>query len=412
MSMKRHTLLACLPILVATLVAALAAPASFAEANCPTDLSIHCGETPSAIFASSGRLWTTFVQDQHVYVSYSDNQGEAYSTPVRVNPQPEDIYTNGENRPKIGLGNRGQIYLSWTEKTRGMHTGNIRFSYSLDGGRSFESPRTVNDDGLLTSHRFDQLYVSPSGKIFIAWLDKRDQVRRRASGSQYTGSAVYYAVSADSGKSFGENVKVADHSCECCRLAMAPATDDRVTVLWRHIFGVNTRDHAIALLSADGQASEFDRATYDDWKVDACPHHGPDLAYAAPGVYHTTWFSDGNDHKGIYYGRYNFSTASIESVRAVDTRPGASHPQVAGFAGQLFLVWKFFDGERTRIQVMESLDKGRTWSPQQTVSSTDSRSDHPMLVKHSDGVYLSWHVEKSYRLERLRLTSSDSAASD
>ena len=401
-------LLACLPILIATLTA----PATFAGTNCPADLSIHCGETPSAVFASSGRLWTTFVQGQHVYVSYSDNQGETYSTPVRANPLPEAIYTNGENRPKIGLGNRGQVYLSWTEKTGGMHTGNIRFSYSLDGGRSFENPRTVNDDGLLTSHRFDQLYVSPSGKIFIAWLDKRDQVRLRAAGKQYTGSAVYYAVSANSGKSFGENIRVADHSCECCRLAMAPAGGDRVAVLWRHIFNATTRDHAIALLSADGQTSGFHRATYDDWQVDACPHHGPDMAYAAPGVYHMSWFSDGDDHKGIYYARYNFSSASIESVRAVDTRPGASHPQVAEFAGQLFLVWKFFDGERTRIQVMESLDKGRTWSAQRTVASTDSSSDHPVLITHSDGIYLGWHVEKSYQFERLRFTSKNSATGD
>ena len=67
--MKHNKLLACLPILVAT----LAAPGTFAGVNCPTDLSIHCGKTPSAVIANSGRLWTTFVQGQHVYVSYSDD---------------------------------------------------------------------------------------------------------------------------------------------------------------------------------------------------------------------------------------------------------------------------------------------------------------------------------------------------
>ena len=395
--MKLNKLLVCL----IALVACLAGPGAFADQNCPAEVSVHCGKTPSTVIANNGRQWTTFVQGQHVYVSYSDDLGTTYSTPTQINRQPENIYTNGENRPKIQLGKRGEVYLSWTEKTKGNHTGNIRFSYSLNGGKSFEPPRTVNNDGLLTSHRFDQLYVSPSGKVFVAWLDKRDQVKRRAAGGQYTGSAVYYAVSTDSGRSFGENIKVVDHSCECCRLAMAPAEEDNVALIWRHIFATNTRDHAVALLSADGPASDFNRATYDNWKVDACPHHGPDLAYAAAGSYHMAWFSDGEDHKGIYYGKYNFSDASIKSVHAVDTRPAASHPQVAEFAGHVYFVWKFFDGKRTTIEMIESQDKGNTWSAQQTIASTDSSSDHPLLVKHSDGIYLSWHVENSYRFERL-----------
>jgi len=385
---------------------------SHAETDCSTDVSIHCGKTPSATFASDGRLWATFVQGQHVYVSYSDNQGAAFSAPVTVNPHPEDIYTNGENRPKIRLGNDGQIYLSWTEKTRGMHTGNIRFSYSHNSGKSFEQPRTVNNDGLLTSHRFDQLHVSPSGLVYLAWLDKRDQVRARSSGEKYTGSAVYYAVSTDSGQSFGKNFKLADHSCECCRLAIAPAGADGAAVLWRHIFNASTRDHAIALLSADGKVGDFNRATYDNWQIEACPHHGPDLAYSMPGTYHMAWFSDGDDQKGIYYGRYNFSDGSVASVRAIDSEPGASHPQVVELAGHVFFVWKTFDGDRTRVQMIESLDKGETWSALRTVASTDADSDYPILVKYADRLFLSWHVEQSYRFEQLWPGSDKRTKSD
>jgi len=382
---------------------------SFAETDCNTEVSIDCGKTPSAIFASDGRLWATFVQGQYVYVSYSDNQGTAFSAPVKVNDLPEDIYTNGENRPKISLGNKGEIYLSWTEKTEGMHTGNIRFSYSLDDGKNFENPYTVNNDGLLTSHRFDQLYTSPSGLIYIAWLDKRDQVNARVSGDTYTGSAVYYAVSTNSGKSFGDNFKLADHSCECCRMAIAPAGRDNAAVLWRHIFAAGTRDHAIALLSKDGKTNGFDRASYDNWQVDACPHHGPDLAYSNDGTYHMAWFSDGNDQKGIYYGRYNFPDGSIANLRAIDAQPGASHPQVAELAGHVFFVWKTYDGERTRIQILESLDRGETWSAPRSVATTDASSDHPILVQHDDRLFLSWHVEQSYRFELLWPESGERA---
>jgi len=404
--LEQKKILACLSIAAVNMMS----PASVAGTNCNTEVSVHCGKTPSATFASEGRLWATFVQGKYVYVSYSDNQGSSFSAPVKVNDLPEDIYTNGENRPKISLGYKGEIYLSWTEKTEGMHTGNIRFSYSLDNGKNFENPYTVNNDGLLTSHRFDQLYTAPSGLIYIAWLDKRDRVNARASGGTYTGSAVYYAVSTNSGKSFGDNFKLADHSCECCRMAIAPAGRDNAALLWRHIFAAGTRDHAIALLSQDGKSNGFDRASYDNWQVDACPHHGPDLAYSDDGTYHMAWFSNGDDQKGIYYGRYNFPEASIANVRAIDAQPGASHPQVAELAGHVFFVWKTYDGERTRIQLLESLDKGKTWSTPRTVASTDASSDYPILVQHKDRLFLSWHVDQSYRFELLWPESGERAA--
>jgi hypothetical protein len=137
-------------------------------------VSVHCGGAPSATFDQNNHVWVAFVADLHVYVSRSEDLGATFSAPVRVNSVPEDAEFNGENRPKIIVADDGTVLLSWTQKTSNRFTGEIRFSRSTDGGRSFEEPRTINDDGLAIGHRFDSLFLTESGKLFVTWIDKRD----------------------------------------------------------------------------------------------------------------------------------------------------------------------------------------------------------------------------------------------
>lgn len=354
-------------------------------------VSVHCGAAPSASFDAQGRLWVAFVQDQHVYVSHSDDKGGSFSTPVQVNEEAEDTEFNGENRPKIIIAPQGEVMLSWTTKTSSNFTGLIRFSRSIDGGKTFEAPRTVNDDGLTTGHRFDSLFLSASGNLYLTWIDKRDMEASLSAGDAYPGAAIYYAVSKDFGKSFSPNYRVSHNSCECCRIAMAPQGDDNVAILWRQIYDSQIRDHAIAVLGPEGEVSGLDRATVDDWYIDACPHHGPSMVQAQePDQYHMAWFSAGDLHKGIYYARYDLGQADSDRLIEVDATPGAGHPSLAQYGDQLLLVWKGFNGTATQLQVMSSMDEGELWSAVTTLLNTEQASDHPLLISNDNGVYLSW----------------------
>jgi hypothetical protein len=384
---------------LATMAAATVSPASAQQCETAREgdntVSVHCGDAPSATFDHNNHLWVTFVSDQHVYVSRSDDKGLTFSNAVRVNTAPEDAEFNGENRPKIIVADNGTVLLSWTTKTSNRFTGEIRFTRSTDGGNSYEEPRTINDDGLFTGHRFDSLYLTPSGKLYLTWIDKRDMEASLARNESYPGAAIYYTVSDDLGASFIPNVRVAHNSCECCRIAVAPHGDDDVAILWRHIFGDQIRDHAIAVLSADGVVSDFSRATVDDWHIEVCPHHGPTMVPArTDGQYHMSWFSAGTLHSGIHYARYDLATATPSDIIKVDGTPGAGHPSLASHAGTLYLVWKSFDGMSTPLQLMHSNDEGRSWSAPQSVITTDQASDHPLLITSAQGVFLSWSSEQ------------------
>ena len=66
-------------------------------------------------------------------------------------------------------------YVSWTKRSPERFSGDIRFSRSIDQGKSFSPAQTINDDGLVTSHRFDALLTDHRGDVYLAWLDKRDR---------------------------------------------------------------------------------------------------------------------------------------------------------------------------------------------------------------------------------------------
>lgn len=391
----------------------LAAMASSAQADdaCVADSPylIHCGATPSAFITPDGSVWAVFEYRQHAWITHSNDGGDHFAPAVQVTEQPEAIETNGENRPKLIVDPDGQhVYVSWTLKTEGQHTGDIRFTRSTDGGRHFEPVRTINDDGLLTSHRFDSMLLTESGLLYLTWLDKRELEYAAERGESYRGSAVFYSYSADQGASFSANRRIADHSCECCRIAVAPHGDDGMALLWRHVFDQNTRDHAISTVNRY-HVGDMVRASHDDWHIDACPHHGPSMVVSTVETsYHISWFSAGNINRGIYYGFHSLEDGKTTRVRQVDGRPGAGHPSLGSFNDRLHLVWKRFNGIDTDLMLTTSDDEGHHWSDEQIIANTTQASDHPIIVPGPDGLMVSWMTQDTgYRLVRI----DDSTAS-
>lgn len=342
-------------------------------------------------FDAEGRLWRVLARENRLEVSHSGDGGRTFSAPVAVNGTPEHIAGDGENRPKILVRN-GTIYVSWTQALDKPMTGHIRFSRSLDGGKTFSPPLTVNDDPEIISHRFDAMAVNQRGQVYLAWLDKRDLSAAQRKHEPYHGAAVYYALSDDNGASFRPNVKLADHSCECCRVALATEPDGTPVVFWRHIFGKNTRDFALARL--DGQAATM-RATRDEWEVSGCPHHGGALSIAADGTYHMVWFNNGPERHGLFYGSTGDGGKAFSVPVAFGNEDAqAGHPDVLSQGREVFVAWKEFDGKEATVRAMHSADGGNSWSAARRVAATAGASDHPFLTGHGDRVFLSWQTEK------------------
>lgn len=369
-----------------------AVPAPAACSDPAAAPSLPCALAPSARFDGNGRLWLAWAYGGHVYVNHSDDRGQAFSPPVAVNRIPEVIAAHGENRPKIVVDNAGRVFVSWTTPLLKRYTGNIRFSRSLDGGAHFAEPLTVNDNLDITSHRFEALGVNERGDVYLAWLDKRDQVAARQAGGEYRGAALYYTVSEDGGEHFLANAKITDHTCECCRVSLAIDRDQLPVVMWRNIYGDNERDHGLVKFAGREKPGSPRRVSHDQWRVDACPHHGPALSIAGDGVYHSVWFNNAPERHGLFYAQSSDQGQSFSTpLHFGDYQAGAAHPDVLSLGRRVVLAWREFDGRQSHVLVMQSSDGGRQWSTPQRVASSEAEADYPFLLADGRQVYLAWH---------------------
>lgn len=346
----------------------------------------------SAVFAPDGSLLVAAKQGEHVMVYRSADEGKTWSAPVAVNAQPEAISADGENRPKIAFAADGGLLVSWTHPFPKPNTGSVRLARSADGQR-FSPPLTVHLDTAIITHRFESMLTLPDNRVILAWIDKRDLESAKASKTPYTGAAIYAAMSTDGGRSFQPEYKLADHSCECCRVTSAIDRDGAPLFMWRHVYAPNERDHAITRLKPDGTAENVMRATFDRWKVDGCPHHGPSLVVDEKGIRHAVWFNQKDGEGRVFYGRPEISAKNeIDGQRTVGG-PRAAHADMAAAGGKLAIAWKEFDGERTQLRAMISSDGGHSFTDI-ALASTDGASDQARVIRRKDKLFTFWRTEK------------------
>jgi len=342
----------------------------------------------SAAFDADGRLFVVYKQDDQAVVRRSDDAGQSWTPPRAVSPPGEPVATGGDSRPKIATGPGGRVYVTWTRPLARPYTGEIRFARSADGGETFSAATTVHSDRQEITHRFDALAVGPGGRVFVAWIDKRDLELAKARGAPYRGAAVYLSRSDDHGETFDADLRIADHSCECCRIALLPEADGGVVALWRHVFDPDIRDHAWTRVGADGRVGAPRRATFDGWRLDACPHHGPSLGADSTGRLHAVWFTQAPGQAGVHYGR--LMDGAVDGQRRIggDT---AEHADLAVSGMRVAVAWKEFDGERTHLRALRSDDGGNRWR-EVSLASTDGASDQPRVLVHAGRFHVFWQT--------------------
>jgi hypothetical protein len=163
-----------------------------------------------------------------------------------------------------------------------------------------------------------------------------------------------------------------------------------VLAFWRHVFPGSIRDHALATLGTDGKVSGFRRATWDGWKLDACPHHGGSLAMDAQARLHAVWFADAPGKSGVFYGRLEADRVAGERRVGGDT---AEHADLAVSGARVAIVWKEFDGKVSKLRAWISDDGGATFRARELASTTEA-SDQPRLLTYDGKFYVFWNTRR------------------
>lgn len=174
--------------------------------------------------------------------------------------------------------------------------------------------------------------------------------------------------------------------------------------MWRHVFAPNVRDHAFAVLDDSATPPAVVRATYDDWHIDACPHHGPGLAASENGGFHTVWFGvrqeAGASVAAVRYARLNADGSPVlDSVRALPDEL-AEHADVQASGARVAVVWRSVDGAQSTLKAWLSTDGGRHFALR-VLGEVSGPNDFPRLVQQGERMVAVWRTATEVRVYEL-----------
>ena len=343
--------------------------------------------TVTVDFGPDGRLWRLIPTPDSVYIDYSENNGHTYSQPIRVNKKAQKINVWPENPPAVVVSKSGRIHvLYYADETQKSTT---FFSFSDDNGQTFSEPVLISDHAHSDKHYMDKMLVDENNKVYLFWHDMRHEKHNETLGSGVL--SLYFTTTDKSGTEEFINRKVSDGICSCCRTATDFSPDKLPVVLARMVFKDGARDHALIKMEENGTWSELHRITQDDWRVDACPEHGPALSIDRHGRSHLTWFTLGDKRQGIFYAHSDdYGLSLSRPMQLGNTGKLPSHPDVLAVEDRIVLAWKEFDGNKASIVVKQSDDRGESWQLEKPVLFSTSKSGHPSLISNGEKIYLSW----------------------
>jgi hypothetical protein len=391
---------------LALLAGAMASPAHAQHHAMPATAGVKGALVIGAAFAPNGQLWV-LEQDSaaRLTLQTSADDGKSWSAGRVLDTGADRLNVSGENTPKLLFGPDGVVLISYEQQLAQRFTSMVRLLRSTDGGARFGAPVTLHADRQLIGHSHAALSFDGQGRLHALWLDGREMAQAKALAAEhgqdkpdYRGSAVYRTVSHDGGASFGPDIKLSDYSCECCRIALAPAPQGELAALWRHVTAPNIRDHAFAVLG-DGAGAPPVRASFDNWAIDGCPHHGPSLTPATGGGYHALWFGERDGVSAVRYGKLDRAGHPAGAVQALpDT--GAEHADILGAGARLAIVWRSFDGKGTRARAWLSDDDGAHFVLRE-LARTDGENDYPRLLARGEQLFVIWNTKGKRHVQAL-----------
>jgi len=362
---------------------------------------LNCANAATPYFTVDGKLLLAWTANGVVSVAQSSDLGKTLTGVVKIAEHGKSLDTGADSRPQIVADNIGNIFLAYAFFKDSHWNAQINTARSKDGGNTFTTPASLVQDG--SSQRFPTVLIRPDNSIFITWIDKRLVAAAKPGGVKKLGGSIAYSFSSDGGKTFQAEQFANESSCECCRIGGSLDQQNQPVIVYRAIFQSGIRDQASQVISTKG-AEPIRRVADDDWKTDACPHHGPSIAVSGSGKFHVAWYTQGSKRSGVFYA----SSTNQGLTYSKPSRIGAeganvSRPYIFALGQQVWLAWKEFNGTQSLVYIKQSADDGKTWSMPQVVSKTNGYSDHPLLVNQGDTVFLSWLTRvDGYQLIQVR----------
>jgi len=284
-----------IPFLSAFIGVALALPAI---AQLPPRVEIAGASQPQLTAGGDGRIWLVYGQageappapavhaegQKHtghqaprrageVFVAQSRDGGVTFSPAVKVAHVPE-LMLGMRRGPRISAqGDRVTVTVIARE---------LLAYTSMDAGKTWSAPVTVNDVPTSAREGLHDLAGAPDGALFVTWLDLRNGKME-----------LWGASSRDGGRTWAKNEQVyksPDISiCECCHPTALFDAQGNLAVMWRNSIE-GTRDMWLATRVRGAEKfSPARKLGQGTWTLKGCPMDGGRIVALGDGKFGAVW---------------------------------------------------------------------------------------------------------------------------
>ena len=272
------------------------------------------GRVADAEVDASGAIHLVWVKGGDVWYAKSTSAGRAFTTPLRVNSEPNTAHPPGMFRgPDIALGAKGRVHVIWYtngfQRQRPKDEWGVYYSHLDPAGTAFASARNLNHlpgDGysLAADGRGNVAVLAMAGKLGVL-------------------------ISGDDGETFAPSREIADADpCECCATRSVFAADGTFFAAYRDK-EANIRD----MFLIGGSDFKRTRLSTVAWPINGCPMTGNSLAKAGAGLI-AAWETNG----AITFARLDSHGAPGASV---EVAPRGKYPIALATAdGAVCVSWK------------------------------------------------------------------------
>lgn len=185
---------------------------------------------PDVFVDTWGVLHMVYGLEHHAYYVRSTDNGATFTPPVKVNSTSMVETKMGERGPKLAVGADGSIHVVWVDEwAPGVKTF-VRYSHSLDGGKSFEALKTLS---AMSGVDGATLTADGKGHVVAFWhvmVDPKPEVK--------SATWLHTTRSTNNGKTFGPTEKVnitnlSGLACSMCMMRARMGADGQVYLAFR-----------------------------------------------------------------------------------------------------------------------------------------------------------------------------------
>lgn len=349
---------------------------------------------PNLAVDNSGRVYLSWLErkaDSTVALHLAVRDDGTWSTPATITAR-KDLFVNWADFPSVFVAPSGRVVMHWLQKRPGG-----RYSYDVivrqsdDAGVTWSEPRTLHDDNVAAEHGFVSFFAAEGDSIEAVWLDGRATAggghdeHAAARGAMQLGNT---RIGPDGG--VAATSLIDDRICDCCQTAAA-MTSRGAVVVYRDRSPEEIRDIAV-LRRVNGTWTQPARVHADEWHIEGCPVNGPSIVADGERVA-VAWFTGARDTARVNVAFSSDAGATFSApVRVDDGNPAGRVDVEFDGSGRALVTWLERvgdDGAEVRIRAVSP--EGTTSPAMMVASSAAARaSGFPRMVRVGEEIIFAW----------------------